>query len=229
MFPILWTALALASSSSAADPPSASAEAPAPAPAPPAPLIPLQTHPAPPTGVAPFVGLQVGAAFSLTPLDAAFLPRLELGIELPWAQRRFRAVLLAAWTRPTASDEADDARVPEGTWTWDLKQDEGLLALGATVRIPEISDRFVPEVTLAPQLCLLRTRVDGEAGGAAFGESTEQYTRVGFHSSVGAATALGRGEASLLLAFSISELNGVVTGDSSTVALAPMLGYRVVF
>ncbi|MBN1335348.1 MAG: hypothetical protein JXB39_05260 [Deltaproteobacteria bacterium] len=216
MHPLLWTAFAWMPAAFPADPAGTPAASPSEA-------VPVQR-----TGVAPLVGLQVGGHFSLTPLEAFVLPRLELGIELPWAQRRFRVALLSAWTRPAASGEDTDDRVPEGTWSWDLTQTEGLFALGATVRIPEISDRFVPEITVGPQLYLLRTRVEGEASGAPFGESVEQYTRVGFLSSLGVATVLGPGELGLQLVFSLSELDGRVTGDSSTIALAPLLGYRFV-
>ncbi len=218
MTSLLWTALALTRSTLAAEPPPP-ALPPAPAP---------EVRPVQRSGVAPLVGLQFGGTFSLTPLEAAILPRLELGLELPWAQRRFRVVFLGAWTRPAAAGEGTDPRVPEGTWSWEVKQTEGQLALGATVRIPEISDRFVPEVTVAPQLYLLRTQVNGEGGGAPFGESLEEYTRMGFLSSLGVATDLGPGELDLQFAFSTSALDGVVTGDSSTIALSPLLGYRFV-
>jgi hypothetical protein len=218
MNPILWMSLLLAQASLAADPP--------PAPVAPAPAEP---DPAERTGVAPLVGVQVGGNFSIEALEAAFIPRLELGLELPWAQRRFRITFLGSWTRPLAEGEDTDPRVPDGTWSWNLKQTEVLFALGPTVRIPEISERFVPEITVAPQIDLLRTQVNGEASGASFGESVEEYTRMGFYAALGVATVLGPGELNLQLAFSISQLDGIVTGDSSTASLAPLLGYRFVF
>lgn len=180
------------------------------------------------SGVAPLVGLQVGGAFSLTPLGAAALPRLELGAELPFADRRFRAVLLSSYALPVAEGGATDARVAGEEWTWRLEQTELCFALAAAVRVPEISEVVVPEFTLGPDLFLLRSRVTGEAD-APFGESVEQYTRLGLYAAAGAAMALGPGELNLQLAFTTSALNGVVTGKSSTAAISPLLGYRLVF
>ena len=183
----------------------------------------------PRAGVAPLVGLQVGGDLSLSPLGAAFLPQLELGVELPFSNRRFRVVGLGSWSRPPAAGQSEDSRVPDGAWTWELHQTEGMLALCGVVRIPELSERVVPELTLGPQVYLLRSTVDGAAGGQDFGESTEQYMRVGLHSALGVALALGPGELNAQLGFSTSALDGVVTGDSTTMALAPLLGYRLLF
>lgn len=179
-------------------------------------------------GVAPLLGLQVGGALTLSPLGAAALPRLELGAELPFADRRFRAVILASWARPVAEGSATDPRVEGESWTWSLEQDELGLALAGVVRVPEISTRVVPELTLGPELFLLRSTVDGAAA-APFGEQVEQYARVGVHAALGAALALGPGELNLQLAFSTSRLDGTVTGESTTAALSPMLGYRLIF
>ena len=184
-----------------------------------------------PTGVRPFVGLQFGPTIPLSPLGVAPAPRLELGIELPVWERRIRIFAAGSFARPLAAGDANDDRLPgDGAWTYALRQQEWTVAIGPTLRLPGIVDPFVPEFSLAPELYILQSRVDGAgAGKTAFGESKEQYSRVGIYFAAGGAFELGLGELTVNLSIATSGLNGVVTGESSTARLTPMIGYRLVF
>ncbi|MBW2258449.1 MAG: hypothetical protein JRI25_28180 [Deltaproteobacteria bacterium] len=51
---------------------------------------------APRAGPGLFAGLHFGPAFALSPLSTSVLPRLEVGVELPWAQRRIRPFFAVA-------------------------------------------------------------------------------------------------------------------------------------
>lgn len=208
-------------------------DAPAPAPAdapPPAPAEPpaaaTPPPPAPEEGIAPVFGVHFGPIISLSPLRTTVIPRLEAGVELPFVERRVRVVAHGAYARPRA-DGGGDAEQVGGEWTYDLRQNEFLLGIAATVAFLPPGD-FNVEASLGPELYVLTSKVDGEAGGAAFGESRERYSRGGLLAALGGRYGIGPGEAVAQLGFSTSKLNGVVTGPSSTRALLFTVGYRLV-
>jgi len=179
-------------------------------------------------GVAPFIGVQFGPGIPLSTLGVAPAPRLELGIELPVWERRLRLFAAGSFMRPIAMGEGKNAYVSgNGNWSYTLRQQEWTVAVGPMLRLPG-AGAFVPEFALAPDLYLLQSTVDGEAGGAPFDESTEQYTRLGVYAAAGGAVRLGPGELTLNLSLSTSGLNGVVTGTASTMALTPWVGYRLI-
>jgi hypothetical protein len=180
------------------------------------------------TGVAPFVGVQAGPAFPLSDLGPAVLPRLELGVELPPIGRRLRLFVAGQYLRPLGEGQGQEPRLAAGGYEYTLRQHELAFALGPTLRIPDLSAVVVPEASVGPQIYLHQSKVDGSAGGEPFGESVEEYTRVGGYASIGAAVVLGPAELVLQVAFTSSGLNGVVTGAASGAAIAPLLGVRFV-
>lgn len=180
-------------------------------------------------GVGFFAGLSVGPAFSLNPLKPAVSPRLELGLELPPLDRSFRIFVSGQYLRPAAIGSADDARVPGGNFEYDLRQDELSIAFGPAFRTGMIESKVKPEISIGPNIYMYRSTVNGEAGGAAFPESREQYTRVGIFAAGGIGWELGPGELTVLLSCASSGLNGVVTGEANSLALSPLVGYRFVF
>ncbi len=180
------------------------------------------------TGAAPFVGAHAGPAFPLADLGPAVLPRLELGVELPAIGRRLRLFVAGQYLRPVGEGSGQEPRLAAGGYTYTLRQHELAFALGPTLRIPDLSERVVPEASVGPQVYLHQSRVDGEAGGEAFGESVEEYTRVGAYAALGAAVVLGPAELVAQVAFTSSGLGGVVTGDATAAAIAPLLGLRFV-
>jgi hypothetical protein len=197
----------------------------APTVAPPAPEKPPKE---PREGVGAFVGLQVGPAIALNPLSPALLPRLEAGIELPPWERRIRLFVGGTWSRPVDEATVEDARVPDGSWSYRLEQTEISVASGITLRATG-DGKLVPELSIGPGGWYHRAVVDGASGGSAFGETSESYWRFGVYSSVGAALALGPGELNLQLAFATTGFGGLVAGKTGDSSLTPLLGYRLVF
>ncbi len=179
-------------------------------------------------GARGFVGVQLGPTIALNPLSPAFLPRLEAGLELPSWDRRLRLFVAGTWSRPIEEGSGDDARVPGETWNYRLEQTEITVVGGATVRATGLG-KVVPEFSVGPGVWLHRSVVDGDAGGAAFGESTESYATVGIYASAGVALETGPGELNFQLAFATAGFGGVVTGEAAAAALTPLVGYRLVF
>ncbi len=179
-------------------------------------------------GLAPFVGAHVGPAFALSPLSTSVLPRLELGVELPFAQRRIRSFVTGAWSRPLHDGGASDDRVEGGAWSHRLYQSQVTLALGASIALVEPAGRtLVPELAFAPELFLLRNRITGGAGGASFPESTEYEGRLGGLVAAGVRYPLGPGELTGHLTWHTTGLDFVVTGESTAMQLVPSVGYRI--
>lgn len=134
-----------------------------------------------------------------------------------------------SYSQHAASGSATNPQVPGGSWTWDLQQQVLVVAPGISARYPQGLGPVVPELLLAPEVAMLQSTVEGEASGSPFGESTEAYTRVGLFAALAGSMELGPGEAVLSLQLTTSALDGEITGDSTTAALAPTLGYRMVF
>jgi hypothetical protein len=177
-----------------------------------------------------FAGLHLGPAFALSPLSTSVVPRLEVGVELPWAQRRIRPFLTVAHSRPIHVGTQDDDRVEGGSWSHDLRQSEWTFALGGWVALLEPGTApAIPEVAIAPEIFLQRSRINGEAGGADFPESREYYGKGGVLLAAGARYPVGPGEAAAHLTWHTSKLDGVVTGDSTAMQLMLTAGYRLVF
>ncbi len=179
-------------------------------------------------GVGGFVGVHVGPAFSLSPLGTAVTPRLEGGIILPVMDRSFRIFVGGQYLKPVTTGSAQDPHVVGG-WDYEMKQDELSISFGPAFRPGMLDGSVKPEVAVGPNIYMYRSTANGSAGGAAFPETTEQYTRVGIYASAGASMDLGPGELALLLTMASSGLNGVITGEAASAALSPSLGYRLVF
>ncbi len=191
--------------------------------------LPVTPAEVPSSGPAWVVGLHVGPAFALSPLNTAFQPRLEFAVELPFAGRRLRPFLTAAWSKPVAEGSAEDDRLPSGSSDYRLDQTLLTLGLGAWVALLPPERRVVPEVGVGPEVFLLRSRVTGSSDGAAFPESREQYTRVGALVAAGARFGLGPGELAAHLSWHGAKLDGLVTGDSNAMQVGASVGYRLVF
>ena len=86
-----------------------------------------------------------------------------------------------------------------------------------------------PEVSVGPDVFMYRSTVVGSAGGADFGESTEQYTRLGIYASGGVGVALGPGELTGLVQFQSSAFRATITGEAPSASVSPTVGYRLLF
>lgn len=175
------------------------------------------------------IGLHVGPSLSVfSDLEAHVMPRLELGYNLPVWGRRLEPHFTVAYTPPHASGSVADTRLPNGgEFGWEITEDELTLGLGLLVRFLELGSPVNGYAALGPQVVFLRTSVDGDAGGEAFGENTEDDVKVGLYGALGVELVLGPGAAFFQVGLAWSDLNGRVTGDSNTGNLSPALGYRL--
>lgn len=188
----------------------------------------LVSSPALAEPVAFVAGVHAGPSIALAPLDLTVLPRVTLGLELPFAQRRFRLWGSGAWAPPQASGSGGDDRVPGGSFDYELKQQELIVGGGIAFAITNPEGPVVLDIEAGPQAFMLESKIDGAAGGEAFGEHREVYTRVGFLGGLGIRIPAGPGEFAVQALFTTSKLDGRVTGPSTSSALTPSLGYRFV-
>ncbi len=156
---------------------------------------------------------------------------LDVGVQLPFHDRRLSIVVGGAWSPPGGSEQGTDPRlgVEGAEWDWDMTTHEVFLSLGAVYRIlPPGTSVIVPYVGLVARLYLLHTTVTGTGNdGFPLGEHTEHSTNFGGALLVGGEVPLGSGALFFDLAFGISDLPHRITGDTSTSALAVDVGYRL--
>jgi hypothetical protein len=175
------------------------------------------------------LGIKLGAGFSqpFGDLGTGFLTELEVGYALPVAKRSFALFLSGAYTQPGAEGtDLQDERLP-GSASYELSQQELLLTLGLTYRLRLPTKLIRPYASLGPRLFLMRTTVDGSAGGEAFGENEETATDVGLFGALGAELLLGPGAALFELSMTWAHVDGYVLRDTSAGALAVAVGYRL--
>ena len=175
------------------------------------------------------IALKLGPAIPLSQLGVGFIPRLEIGAQLPPMDGRLRMYLTAAWTKPVATATYADDRVPDGSWDYTLRQSYTMLGGGAAFAILDPSGGFVPELSVAPQVHLLRSRVDGFGGSSTIGITNEYYGQFGVRIAAGARIAAGPGEVTIHVDTSITGFEGRVTGEVGAGVLAPAVGYGIVF
>lgn len=155
---------------------------------------------------------------------------LEAAYLLPFMQRMLAVQLEASYAPPGVSGSQSDPRIGSsgGTVTWDQRTHEVSFAVGPTIRfLSPSTHRFVPYASVLARLYLLRTHVDGTAGGQAIGTSDEVSTRVGVTGALGAELELGPGRLLAEVGLGWSQLPHAITGSTATTALAVQLGYRL--
>jgi tetratricopeptide (TPR) repeat protein len=180
-----------------------------------------------------WVTLGVGAGVYVPTIVNDMLPHvtasIDLGLLLPFHDRRLSFVFGAAYSPPGNSGEGDDPRIGQdgGDWSFEARTHEVFLSLGLVYRfLPPGVGRIWPYFGALARFYLLTTTVDGEAAGAEFGENTEVSSQFGGVFVLGAEVRLGPGGFYFDLAFGISDLPHRITGDTSTGALALNVGYR---
>ena len=119
-----------------------------------------------------------------------------------------------------------DARVDGGKYDRELTQKELTIAPTVVFRLTKLG-RVVPYIGVSPRIYLLRSIVEGKAGGQTILETTEQSTKVGLSAPLGAELRLGPGALIGELVFEWGPLDHVATGDgTSTLGGNLQLGYR---
>ena len=174
-------------------------------------------------------GLKLGAGFSqpLGDLGSAFATELEVGYLLPVADRSLAVFAAGSYSAPKAEGKGlSDARLP-GSARYELTQQTAAITLGLTYRLHLPLPMLRPYASVGPRLFLMRTNIDGSAGGEAFGLNHETVTRLGLFGALGAELHFGPGAALLEVSMAWAHIDNYVLRDTSVGALAVSLGYRV--
>jgi Outer membrane protein beta-barrel domain len=175
------------------------------------------------------LGLKLGAGFSqpFGDLGTSFLTELEAGYTLPFARRALAVFVSGAYTQPGAEgSNLRDSRLP-GPASYELTQQELMLTLGLTYRLHLPSKLVRPYASLGPRLFMMRTNVNGKAGGEPFGDNEETATEFGVFGALGAELFLGPGAALIELSMTWASIDGYILRETSAGALTLAVGYRL--
>jgi len=173
---------------------------------------------------------KAGATFHtlFNELSPMFLVEVEAGVLL--MERHLELDVALAWARPKSTVSKNDPRLVDGSYDWEIKQDFLSLGLMIRYRIMDRSSRFNGYGALGPRLLMLHTNASGESsGGAAFGTNEQFETRFGGYGALGGEFNIGPGAILLEVGMTFGDLNGYITGDTSSAALDTYLGYRFMF
>ncbi len=174
--------------------------------------------------------VKAGATFHtlFNELSPMLLLEVEAGVLL--MERHLELDVALAWARPKSTASENDPRLVDGSYDWEIKQDFLSLGLMIRYRIFDGASRFNGYGELGPRLLMLHTRADGESsGGADFGTNEQFETRFGGYGALGGEFNIGPGAILLEVGMTFGDLNGYITGDTSSAALDTYLGYRFMF
>jgi len=178
------------------------------------------------------IGLKVGGAFAgvFNDFGAAFVPELELGWMLPFADRMLEVFVSGRWSAPTTSGVVGpDARLPgDGMMSYNVEQQTAAIGLGLRLRI-DVSEIFSPYLAAGGRVNLMRSYTNGEAGGQPFGENTETSTNWGFFGALGGEIHVGPGAILLEVQANQVSTNHFVLQDTNLSSLDIFAGYRFMF
>ncbi len=173
--------------------------------------------------------LKVGGTFHTLFKELSPFVSLELEAGITFLNERLEVDLNVGWARPPGSSAGDDPRFADEVYDWELTQDFLSIAVLARYRFFDTRGLFNLYGGLGPKLYMLRTVAKGSASGENFGENRQYETRFGGVIVVGPELHVGPGAVGLEVAFGFGNLDGLITGDSSTTALDLLLGYRFLF
>jgi hypothetical protein len=151
---------------------------------------------------------------------------VEIEVGLLLLGRRLELDLSGGWAKPPASRSDSDDRLTGGDYSWDIDQDFLSFGLLARYRFLKTDSRFNVYGAMGPRLFLLRTAVTGKSGDESFGENRQYETRFGGGVAVGGELALGPGAILLEVGAFFGNLDGFITGDTSSSTLDVYAGYR---
>ena len=173
--------------------------------------------------------IKAGATFHtiFNELSPMLLLELEAGVFL--LERHLEIDVALAWAQPKATLSEDDPRLVDGGYEWEIKQDFLSLGLMVRYRIFDASSLFNLYGAAGPRMLMLRTIATGKSGGEQFGENKQFETRFGGYGAIGGEFNLGPGAILLEVGMTFGDLDGYITGDTSSAALDTYLGYRFMF
>ncbi|MBN2529589.1 MAG: outer membrane beta-barrel protein [Deltaproteobacteria bacterium] len=172
---------------------------------------------------------KVGVTFHtiFNALSPMLLLEVEGGVLL--LDRHLEIDMALAWARPKATTSKDDARLPNDSYDWEIKQDFLSLGIVGRYRFLDRSSRFNVYGALGPGLLMLRTKATGDSGSTAIGTNKQYETRFGGCGALGGEFNIGQGAIVLEAGMTFGVFNGYITGDTSAASLDIYLGYRFMF
>ena len=174
----------------------------------------------------PAFALSLGPAVGVGGMGLGVQPRLEAGVVLPELPDLTLSGTVA-WAHWSPEGEAADPRLDAGSYTWSLRQDDFAFGVSGDWAFGAQDQKLRPDAGLALGLTVVRSYVNGDAGGEALGTTVELSSRPGLGAYGGVRYALGPGALLGRLELDLTPLVGQVTGDKLLFTVAPMVGYRI--
>jgi hypothetical protein len=177
------------------------------------------------------LGGGIGAAFN--EFGGSFGAEIELGYRLPLPEpigRSFELFSSFAYGAPSTDGTAGrrDLRLPgSGRLAYTLEQQIAALAFGVLYRVELPAHIFSPYGAAGARFNMMRTKVQGDVAGQAFGENQETSSAWGAYFAGGIEFYLGPGAALVELQLGYAGVNRYVLRDTNVGVLNLMIGYRL--
>lgn len=177
------------------------------------------------------LGVKVGGGFGqlTSEFGASVVGEFELGYNFPVLDRALGLIVSLSYAGPTTEGQGtEDARLP-GVMSYEVTQHQLILTAGLIGRIPVGLPMFVPYVAAGWRAYFMKSVINGEAGGQAFGENTEtSASYAGAFGALGGELHLGdAGALALELQFGWSAIDQYVLRDTNVGSLNVALAYRI--
>ncbi len=173
--------------------------------------------------------VKVGGTFHTMFNELSPFVTVEIEGGITFLSGRVELDLGIAWAQPPAEGSGSDPRFDDEYFEWELSQDFFAFSILARYRFLEMGKLLNVYAGGGPRLFLLRTVTNGKANGEDLGETRQYETRFGGAIVAGPELHVGPGALSVEFALALGDLNGLVTGDTSSSALDVLLGYRFLF
>lgn len=176
---------------------------------------------------------KLGGIVSFNGLDPFVHVGLEIGYVFPVMNHGIGAFLQVEYTAPSASGKyqetqfEDPTRVVDGTFNWELDQQELVFQPTFLYRLTSFSSAAVPYVGLGFRLYLLASTTRGTAGGESFDETTEQSTKWGLGVPIGVEFVLGPGGIIAEFLIQWGPFDHKLTGETNLGGASLLVGYRL--
>jgi len=176
------------------------------------------------------VGAKVGGGIGTSEFGATFVLELEVGYALPFANRALELFVSGQYTQPETDgvEGSPNPSLPgDGSFKYEVTQQELSWTLGALYRIDIGSDLLMPYGGAGARMYMLNTKVKGDASGEAFGENEETQNDFGLVLLAGVDIFLGPGALLAELSWGYAALDGYIMRDTDVGQLNLAVGYRL--
>ena len=179
------------------------------------------------------LGAKVGGGFGTGDFGATPVFELELGYAPDLGASLGHALeifLTGQYAQPGMDGSSEpDPRFPSGAeFSYEVSEQMFTLSLGALWRFDVGSDLLMPYAGLGGRLYMLKTEIEGSAGGEALGTSTETQSKFGLLLLGGLEAYVGPGALLAELSFGWASIDSYILRDTDAGALSLAVGYRVV-